>query len=910
VERSTLDIIIGREDELAEIERVLESVASSGSSVLVIEGEPGIGKTSLGAGALAAARERGFETLTARAVEAEAGLSLAAIGDLLEPVLDAVLPTLPAPQAQALRVALLLEADTAAPDPRVLGVAVLGALRALAAGSPVLVLIDDVQWLDASSAAVLGFAARRLDREPVAFVCTKRRDHHDVLLSGLENVRPLAVGGLSAGALHRVVRERLELVLTRPALRQLHELSAGNPYYALELGRAFQRGSIRLERGEPLPPTLEALVDEQLASLPEETREALALAAAVPRPTTAVGLDVLAPAIEANVVAVEGEDVRFTHPLLAAAAYAALDADRRRELHRRLAADATDIEERARHLALASEGPDEAVAATLEEASARSRSRGAVAAAADLADRAVALTSRDDEVARHRRTLLAARCRFDAGDAGGARQQLEQLAEDRPSGLRRAEVLRELARVHMVEGTRRTAVALLRAALGEAGDDERLRATIVERLVNTLVLLREDLREASELAQRSVDAGERLDDPYILARALSALGFLGGIVGDVQAAADFERAVRLESEAGHFYGMERPTFNYAAVHMYRDDLERARRVFLDVYQEAEETGDEGSLAWTADNLAQIAFYADDWTEALRWADEADEIGAQTGQPGQQAYAKAVKALVHAHRGDAAATRELADAALELSRDEIGVGWMHARWALGALELSLGDSAAAHEQLGPTCAHVEREGIGEPGTTRFVFDDVEALVGLGTVAEAERRLDVVEGHARRLGRTFALAASARCRGLLAMAAGETDAAVGFFEQALAEHRHAGGAFQEARTLLALGGALRRGKRKREAREALGKAKLTFERLGASVWAERAREEAARVGGRAPADGELTPTERTVAELVAQGLSNRDVAAALFVTPKTVEFHLGNVFRKLGVRSRAELARRMN
>jgi len=144
----------------------------------------------------------------------------------------------------------------------------------------------------------------------------------------------------------------------------------------------------------------------------------------------------------------------------------------------------------------------------------------------------------------------------------------------------------------------------------------------------------------------------------------------------------------------------------------------------------------------------------------------------------------------------------------------------------------------------------------------------------------------------------------------MAAGETEAAVQFFEQALAEHRQAAGTFQEARTLLAFGGALRRGKRKREAREALGKAERTFERLGATVWAERAREEAARVGGRAPAGDELTPTERKVAELVAQGLPNRDVAAALFVTPKTIEFHLGNVFRKLGVRSRAELARRMN
>jgi DNA-binding CsgD family transcriptional regulator len=464
-------------------------------------------------------------------------------------------------------------------------------------------------------------------------------------------------------------------------------------------------------------------------------------------------------------------------------------------------------------------------------------------------------------------------------------------------------VLTEVARIHMFAGTRRTAVELLRTALDQAGDDLRLHATIVERLVNTLVVLREDLVEAAERARHLADLAQRADDRHVLARALSARGFLGGVLGDPDAEAHLEQAINLELEAGYLYGVERPRFNYAAIKMYRDDLEGARSLFLELYREAADSGDDGSLAWTADNLANVEFLAGNWDEALRWADEGDETASHTGQPGQQAYANATRALVHAHRGEVEATHAAARVALGLSGDEVAIGWMNARWALGVLELSLGNAVAAHEHLAPICDHVEREGIGEPGTTRFVFDDIEALVALGALDEAEKRLRLVERHSRRLKRTFALAASARCRGLLATARGEVDAAVSSLGHARAEDE----TFNGARTLLALGAALRRAKRRREAREAIEQARQAFEQLGAATWAERARDEAARIGGRTSAGDELTPTERKVAGLVAQGLTNREVASTLFVTPKTVEFHLRNVFRKLGVRSRAELAR---
>jgi DNA-binding NarL/FixJ family response regulator len=304
----------------------------------------------------------------------------------------------------------------------------------------------------------------------------------------------------------------------------------------------------------------------------------------------------------------------------------------------------------------------------------------------------------------------------------------------------------------------------------------------------------------------------------------------------------------------------------------------------------------------------VEFLAGDWDAALRWASEGEELASQTGQPGQQAYAKATTALVHAHRGDVDAARAAASEALELSGDEVAIGWMNGRWALGLLELSLGNAGRAHELLDPACAHAEREGIGEPGTIRFVFDDVEALVSLGRAREAETRLAFVEAHATRLDRAFALAACAKCRGLLAVAAGDRATALELFELALTQHERAPNPFDRARTLLALGVTQRGAKQKRDARETLGEALATFERLGAQIWARRTREELERISGRAPSRDELTPSECRVVELVAEGRTNQEVAAALFVSPRTVEFHLRNVFRKLDVHTRSELARR--
>lgn len=902
---AVLPALVGREEELEALDALLRADALPAS--LLVAGEAGIGKTSLCLAAVELARERGFETLAARPAEAEAELSFASVGDLLGPVLDRVLGELPAPQARALRVALLVEEGEAAPDARALGVAFLGALRVLSRDQPVLLAVDDVQWLDSSSAAVLSFVGRRLATEPIALVLARRAGHGDDVVPALDHVTRLDVCGLSVGAVHRLLRERLELALPRPALRRLHELSAGNPFYALELGRAFAAGALRLERGESLPPTLDVLVGHRVAALPAETRDALAAAAALARPLMSlVGQQrVLGPAVDAGVVTLAGDEIRFAHPLLASAALSAVAPEERRVLHARLAARVADPEERARHRALAADAPDDAVAAELEAAANGARRRGGAATAAELAERAVALTATVGE-ARERRTLLVARARLEAGDAGGARRTVEELLDSTVLGPSRAQALADLARICMFVGARRRAVALLRDVL-EQTDDTRLRALAEERLVTTLTVLREDLHEARQQALVSVQRAERLGDPNVLVRALAALGFVGGVLGDPAAPAVLERGRELEPSSS-LARVERPSYNLAGVQMWRGDLGAARAEFVAVYREAAEAGDEGSLAWTADNLAQLEFLAGNWDDALAWARRGDDLAAQTGQPAQRAYARAVRAVVLAHRGAAAEAREAAQEALELSGDEVAIGWLNARWALGALELSLGDAAAAHEALERACAHVEREQIGEPGTIRFVFEDVEALIALGEAAAAERRLASVEAHAQRLGRVFALAAAARCRGLLAAAAGDTEAALKRFEQALALHERDPYALDRARTLHTYGVTLRRAKRRRGARSALEQAEATFEELGAAAFAARTRDELARIGGRTASGGALTHTERKIAELAAQGLSNREIAAAAFVTTKTVEFHLRNIFRKLGVRSRTQLARR--
>ena len=903
--------LIGRDEELQSVQRFLEAVPA-GARALLIAGEAGVGKTSLWQAAVGRAEAAGMRAIAARPTEAETSFAHAGLGDLLGAHSE-VLERLPAPQRHALEIALLVEERGETPDQQAVALATLGALRRLASATPLIVAVDDVQWLDRPSAAVLAYAARRLADERIGLLLAQRTTGPARAPLGLDRppagdrLERLALEPLSLGAVQRLVQRRLDWVPTRPELHRLHELSGGNPFFALELGRALRDGSLH----ERLPVTLEALVAARLDGLADATRRALAVAASMGQPTLAVveavaGEDALAEAERAQIVDVRDGVVRFAHPLLASGAYAATDPAARRALHTAIAALVTEPEERARHLALAATGPDEAVARELEDAARRAESRGAPAAAADLLERAVRLTPREQAGDARRRITDAAFCVFQSGDTRRAREMLDEVVLATERGPARALALVRLSLVRSYDDDLRAAEALLREAIAEAAGDDELLAEAHNQLSGILFRLRERLREAVEHATvASTSARIRT-----AAEAVGSHMLAEAALGDPEAVSTLRRALELDARFRPRRVIARPLFQAAFAWLWWDDLERARTAFETLRAQAAELGDEASLAYVLVLGAQIECVSGDVRSAIRHADEGYALTEQTGQETIGAYLLALRALADAIAGDVDQGRERAERALAGAARTNGRPAEHfARAALGLLEQSIGRPAEVVHALGPLVAFLRAEQITEPGTARVVPDQVEALIALGETEEAGELLGWFAANARRLDRGSALAAAARCRGLLAGAAGDVDGAVAELREAVALHDGVPIPLELARTQLAYGSALRRARRKADAREALEAAAGGFDAIGARVWGERARAELARVGGRPPSSGALTPTERRVAELVAEGLQTKQVASRLFVSPKTVEGHLSRIYGKLGVSSRTELARRL-
>jgi tetratricopeptide (TPR) repeat protein len=578
--------VVGRDDELAYL-RAFLAAPERGPSALVVEGEAGIGKTTLWRAGVDEARELSALVLTATPAEAETKLSFAALGDLLEGVLDA-LPELPGPQRRALEVALVLrEPEGPPPDQRAIALGFLGVIRILAREGRVVVAVDDLQWLDAPSGFVLEFALRRLGDEPVAFLFARRAGEQQALgleraLPG-ERLRSLRVGPLSLGALHHLLNGRLSLVLSRPKVRRLHELSGGNPFYALELGRALQRGTIRLEPGESPPSTLAALVQDRLAALPNETRTALLVASALSQPTLglvgrAAGGDPakrLAPAVEARVVELDEDRILFSHPLLGSGAYATASLGERRALHRRLADIVPDPGEHARQLALGAEGPDPDVAARLEAAARRAHARGALPAAAELSELARRLTPEDREEERHQRAIQAADYGFDAGESGRAKEVLEEALVLAPAGSRRARVLCRLGTLQVYDGNRRTALDLFRSALVEADDDPALRAQLENGLASGLFLMRTDLPAGARHAQAAVALAEKIGDASKQVSALATQGLIEAVIGRPEWRVTLARGINLERKTEPVGLAHSASFSLAVNLAWSDELDEA-----------------------------------------------------------------------------------------------------------------------------------------------------------------------------------------------------------------------------------------------------------------------------------------------------------------------------------------------
>jgi DNA-binding CsgD family transcriptional regulator len=893
--------IVGRDEEVASVRAFVEGAAER-PAALVLEGEPGIGKSTLWLAAVEHARARGVSVLSARPAEAEQGLAHVGLGDLFDDVLDDVVPELSQPRRRALETALLREeAADETIDHRALAVAIRDALHLLGERGRVLVAVDDAQWLDASTSSALAFALRRLEDGSVRLLLARRAEPTRLERGLGGSVERLRVAPLSVGALHRLLHDRLGRAFARQTLLRIHERSGGNPFFALELARAIDADVDPLDP-LPVPQTLEELVRARLAGLPGPTREALALAAALGTPSESllervgVAADVLEPAVEARVIERERGTIRFTHPLLSSVLYKDLGA-RRREVHGRLAAVADDRVMHARQLALATDGPDPAVAAVLEDAATVAAARGASASAAELAEAALQLTPVDEADERRRRAVAAAGAHRAAGEWTRAQALAEDLLDDPDIGGLRADVLLLLAGLESLD----RAVALLEEALREAASRPALQAAIQCELA-WAARFTKGFDGALEHARCSLELAEELDDDALRVPALTMMAFLGSAVGDPEASTYAERGHAIAIASGDVRLLQRVRLELSASYAASVDLDANRALLEQVYEECSDR-DELLAAEALHGLAWAELWAQRWELAADYAERSYDLMTQYGL--EVPWAHLPIAVVAAHRGRLEVARAHSERSLHLGEEQFGRHTPVHLGTLGFVALQSGDPATAVRWFAEAEAVTTRLGWRNAGRRWWVADQIEALLAVDRVDDAERVLEAWERE-RKPHDERTPAHVTRCRGLIAAARGDVREAASLLELAVSQHDRAADAFGRARALLALGVVRRRCRQKRAARDAIEAAVEAFEQLGAATWIEKARAELGRIGGRTREQG-LTAAEQRVAALVAEGRTNREVAAALFLGQKTVETHLSHVYAKLGIRSRAELAR---
>jgi len=897
--------LVGREAQLGTVETILRSERPC---VVAIVGEPGIGKTTLWQAAVEQARARGARMLVARPTESEARLAFAGLTDLLADVPEELFARLPEPQRVGLDAALLRVASPRPPERRVVGAGFLTLLRALAGESEVVCAIDDLQWLDASSAAVVEFALRRLGAEPVRGLFSVRATELDrAPVAALERdllVEHVELGPLSVAALHRVLTQELGRTFPRPTLVRIADAAGGNPLYALEIARELDRRGERDFSGRvPVPQDLDALVRARVQALPAEARDALLRAATLARPhTETVDPAQLAPAEEAGLVRVELDGrIEFVHPLFASAVYSAAPAARLREAHRAVADLARDPEERARHLALAATGPDAEVVRELQAAARHARMRGSPDSAAELTGLALQLLPADAPTRPELQLELAEQLHL-ASDFPAARALLEELRMTLQPGDLRARALLTLVDIDYWRSGESAATALAEEALADARDPV-LRArcyAAVALFAGTVDLPKAaaSAREALALLEGVPDA-----DPGLVAAALSARVRADLFLGDGFDKETAMRALALEESSPPATVDTRVVFKLGQWLRYIDDFAGARAHLEQAEQQAQEEGDESSLANILLNRVIVSTWAGDLAGA---AELAERMHDAFGQQGVGAGAGDIwRAYVDAYAGRVDSVRAAAVSA------DPGEPMGSALWSrcLGLAELAAGETVSADRHLAEALDVFERIAFREPAVWRVDGDAIEAALAVGDVDRAEVLLDRFEERAARSRIPWSLAVSARCRGLALAARGELDEAAEALERALTEHERCPMPFERARTLLVQGRLQRRRKQKRQARLSLDEARALFAAAGAEGWLARVDDELGRVAVRR-APEELSATELRIAQLAAEGLSNQAIAEQVFVSVKTVEGNLKRAYRKLGISSRAQLARALD
>lgn len=911
-----MSALVGREPELAHAQDFLLA-ARDRFAVHLLEGEAGIGKTAVFDEIVRRAREDGVLVLQCRAAQAEAKVGLSAVADLLAAAPARAMDSLPGPQRRALDVALLRAdpGDEPVAD-RALATAVRSVLVHMSEAQPVLIALDDLQWLDAASVAVLSFVLRRLDDEPIGVLGVQRLGEPVRLrLDGLVGPALMtrdAIGPLKVAAIHHMIREHLGESLPRPMLVRVHEASGGRPLFALEIARLLDGGRAG-PAGNPLPipPDVELLVRRRVTGLPRRTREVLLAAAALGNPgeklvRRTVGRAIeqdLEPATRRGVASLVDGVVRFRHPLFGAAVYAAVPAADRRRLHERIAAVVDDREERARHLALSVVGRDEATAAAVHAAARDASFRGSPAAAVELMELALAIGEPDPETQATRTYDLAQNLAF-IGENDRARELLHGVDPwlGWPATLhgRALDLMLELE--YWMHGADIELDQLGERLLGgELPPD--VRAQVHASLARHT---EHDLPRALEHSDATLQLLRSLRtraDPLVESTAIAFRARNRLVLGHGFDRREMRRALDLEDRVpAADRRLDRASDGFGQWLKYVDEIDESRQLLVPGLARELEMGYEKGSLNKLQHLALTECLAGNLDLAREYALRACELYEQE-RTNILGYAPAILAIVQAHQGDADGVYAIE----EMHRRQRPP--IHLLVALGLLELSLGHDQVAFDWYARALEVIHAAGLREPGIHRVHANAAEAAVGIGELERAAELATYLEQHGARTGHRWSLATGARSRALVLAAKGDLEGALAACELAMSRHENLPMPFERARTLLVKGVVERRARLRARSKESLLAAAEAFERMGARIWAGRARQELERVGLRRSSGDELTEGERRCAELAATGMTNREVAAALFISPKTVEANLARAYRKLGVGSRAELGSRM-
>jgi DNA-binding CsgD family transcriptional regulator len=909
--------IVGRRAELDAARQFLGDL-SNGPAHLVYEGPAGIGKSTVWAAALGLARNEVSAVLVTRPSTGDTAVPWAGLSDLLGSVGPDTLASLPEPQRRAIEIALSRREPEANPlDELSVRLGTLAILQALAGGGPLVLAIDDLQWLDSATSGVLAFALRRVAPARVGLLAAHRvaagdplADAQpaaaDPLLAAMhdDSVTRVIVGPLAEDPLRAIVRDQLGVAGPQAVVDEICRVSGGNPLYAIELARS----------GDLAPATgILSVVEARFAALSERARD-IAVAVAVAGPISWADLKALADdpiserdldaTIRAGFLVSSAGKINFTHPLLAAIVHGAASEPARQRLHGAFAERFPDRQEAPRHLAAATTSPDASVARVLDAAADRARRRGAPRVAATLYAEGARLTPADDADARARREIEAALAAFAAGDVVDARRLLEGVGE-RSGGSRRAEALQRLAGVIWAAEGDRAGMEAFQRALPAAAAHPAIEGDIHDNLA-WLVCWAGDMPKAYEHVQTAREIAERLGDPALLARVLDKVGQIEFQTGRSTGLEASARAIEYEASIGP---AGEATLNRLVILMWSDRLIEARESLEAALIRARAEGNVRLRQDLINVLGITEYRAGNWTLARKWIDEALDYAVAFGF-GTEGIRR-TRALVDVGEGNSDSALATVAETLPKAREN-GDAWAVIRYLAiaGGAHLGLGDATAAADALDESWALCEQVGVEEPGIFRVGADTVEALVAAGRLDRAEAVLARFEGQSEAVARPWGIATAARASALLEAARGNLEAALERSKAAVQLSESLGQPIELGRAQLVAGTIERRAGRRSEARAHLEEAVEVFERLGANAWRVRAAAELGRISGRAPSMGGLTPTEERVAALVAEGLTNQEVAARLFVTVRTVETNLTRIYQKLGVRSRTELSRRLS